>query len=384
MAKKETKEVVVEEVATKEQPKADTEVGKIKVKKKTSMKKKVDTGEPIKVDLSKTKVKEEEKEVTKVDLTEKNEEKTIENVEVKDSSQDFVLEEVPDDEVKEKPITSKEPELPENIQKVVDFMKDTGGDLQDYINLNQDYGKWESDELLRAYYKDTKPHLSDDEISFIMEDNFKYDETLDDEKDIKRKKLALKEQVASAKTHLDGIKSKYYEDIKMGSKLTSEQQEAIEFFSSYKEESEKIQQLSEEAKSIFLSKTDEIFNENFKGFEYKVGDKRYRFNVKDVNQTKENQADINNFVKKFLNKDNLMEDAAGYHKGLFTAMNSDAIANHFYEQGRADALKDSIAKSKNVNMDPRQELNNNINTSGIKVRALNPEADVQFKFKKRK
>ena len=384
MAKKETKEVVVEEVATKEQPKADTEVGKIKVKKKTSMKKKVDTGEPIKVDLSKTKVKEEEKEVTKVDLTEKNEEKTIENVEVKDSSQDFVLEEVTDEEVKEKPITSKEPELPENIQKVVDFMKDTGGDLQDYINLNQDYGKWESDELLRAYYKDTKPHLSDDEISFIMEDNFKYDETLDDEKDIKRKKLALKEQVASAKTHLDGIKSKYYEDIKMGSKLTSEQQEAIEFFSSYKEESEKIQQLSEEAKSIFLSKTDEIFNENFKGFEYKVGDKRYRFNVKDVNQTKENQADINNFVKKFLNKDNLMEDAAGYHKGLFTAMNSDAIANHFYEQGRADALKDSIAKSKNVNMDPRQELNNNINTSGIKVRALNPEADVQFKFKKRK
>ena len=384
MAKKETKEVVVEEVATKEQPKADTEVGKIKVKKKTSMKKKVDTGEPIKVDLSKTKVKEEEKEVTKVDLTEKNEEKTIENVEVKDSSQDFVLEEVTDEEVKEKPITSKEPELPENIQKVVDFMKDTGGDLQDYINLNQDYGKWESDELLRAYYKDTKPHLSDDEISFIMEDNFKYDETLDDEKDIKRKKLALKEQVASAKTHLDGIKSKYYEDIKMGSKLTSEQQEAIEFFSSYKEESEKIQQLSEEAKSIFLNKTDEIFNENFKGFEYKVGDKRYRFNVKDVNQTKENQADINNFVKKFLNKDNLMEDAAGYHKGLFTAMNSDAIANHFYEQGRADALKDSIAKSKNVNMDPRQELNNNINTSGIKVRALNPEADVQFKFKKRK
>tara|TARA_R100001082_G_scaffold73784_2_gene42493 strand:+ start:2819 stop:3973 length:1155 start_codon:yes stop_codon:yes gene_type:complete len=384
MAKKETKEVVVEEVTTKEQPKADAEVGKIKVKKKTSMKKKVDTGEPIKVDLSKTKVKEEEKEVTKVDLTKENEEKTIENVEVKDSSQDFVLEEVTDEEVKEKPITSKEPELPENIQKVVDFMKDTGGDLQDYINLNQDYGKWESDELLRAYYKDTKPHLSDDEISFIMEDNFKYDETLDDEKDIKRKKLALKEQVASAKTHLDGIKSKYYEDIKMGSKLTSEQQEAIEFFSSYKEESEKIQQLSEEAKSIFLNKTDEIFNENFKGFEYKVGDKRYRFNVKDINQTKENQADINNFVKKFLNKDNLMEDAAGYHKGLFTAMNSDAIANHFYEQGKADALKESIAKSKNVNMDPRQELSNNINTSGISAKALNLESDFQFKIKKRK
>ena len=384
MAKKETKEVVVEEVATKEQPKADTEVGKIKVKKKTSMKKKVDTGEPIKVDLSKTKVKEEEKEVTKVDLTEKNEEKTIENVEVKDSSQDFVLEEVTDEEVKEKPITSKEPELPENIQKVVDFMKDTGGDLQDYINLNQDYGKWESDELLRAYYKDTKPHLSDDEISFIMEDNFKYDETLDDEKDIKRKKLALKEQVASAKSHLDGQKSKYYEDIKAGSKLTTEQQKAIDFFNRYNKESEATQKTVKKNSDIFTQKTNQVFNDKFKGFEYNVGDKKYRFNVKDANEVKATQSDINNFTKKFLDKNNMLKDAKGYHKSLFTAMNADAVAKHFYEQGKADAMKDSVAKAKNINMNPRQS-HGTVEAGGVKVKVLGDNSsDFKFKIKNNK
>ena len=384
MAKKETKKEAIEEVAIKEQSKKDAEVGKLKVKKKSSMKNKVDTDEPTKVDLSKPKVKEEDKEITKIDLSAEKSKETAEKIETQDSSQDFVLEEITDEEVEKKPVISKEPELPENIQKVVKFMKDTGGDLNDYINLNQDYSKWDNEDLLRAYYKETKPHLTSDEITFIMEDNFKYDEAMDNENDIKRKKLALKEQVASAKDHLDGLKSKYYEDIRMGSKLTEEQREAIEFFNSYKEESGKVQQQSEKAQSIFLDKTKELFDEGFKGFEYNIGDKRFRFNVKDINKVKTEQSDIKNFVKKFLNEDNTMGDASGYHKSLFTAMNSDAIANHFYEQGKADALKDSIAKSKNVNMDPRQELNSNINTSGIKVRALNPEADVQFKFKKRK
>jgi hypothetical protein len=275
-------------------------------------------------------------------------------------------------------------ELPENIQKLMDFMEDTGGDLNDYVALNQDYSKLDNQDLLLEHYKQTKPHLNTEEINFLMEDQFSYDEEMDDEKDIKRKKLAMKEQVAQARQHLDSVKSKYYEDIKSGTKLTSEQQEAIEFFNKHNEESERNYETSKKQSDIFIDKTNRLFNDKFKGFEYEVGDKKFRFNVKDSGQLKETQGDINNFIKKFLTKENTMKDAAGYHKGLFTAMNPDAVANHFYEQGKADALKDSIAKSKNVNMDPRQAHVENVNTSGFKARVLNDDGpDFKFKIKQK-
>ena len=270
-------------------------------------------------------------------------------------------------------------ELPENIQKLVDFMEDTGGDISDYVRLNQDYSQYNDDAVLREYYRQTKKHLSEEEINFLMEDSFSYDEEEETEREIKRKKLALKEQVASARAHLDGQKSKYYEEIKAGSKLTPEQQKAVNFFNRYNKESEENQKVVEQQAKTFKLKTDNIFNKNFKGFEYNVGDKRYRFNVKNTNEVKETQSDINNFVKKFLNKNNEMEDAAGYHKSLFTAMNADAVAKHFYEQGRADALKQSVAKSKNVDMAPRQAFGE-VEAGGIKVRALGDNSN-DFKFK---
>jgi hypothetical protein len=271
-------------------------------------------------------------------------------------------------------------ELPENIQKLVDFMEETGGDINDYVRLNQDYSQFDDMALLREYYKQTKKHLTDDEISFMMEDEFSYDEETDEEREVKKKKIALKEQVASAKAYLDGQKSKYYEEIKAGSRLTSEQQKAINFFNRYNKESEENQKVVDRQTKTFKLKTDNIFNQNFKGFDYNVGDKRYRFNVKNANEVKETQSDINNFVKKFLNKNNEMEDAAGYHKSLFTAMNADAIAKHFYEQGKADALKNSIAKSKNVDMNPRQAFGE-VNTGGIKVKVLSGDTSNDFKFK---
>jgi hypothetical protein len=270
--------------------------------------------------------------------------------------------------------------LPENIQKLMDFMEETGGDLSDYVKLNQDYSKLDDQSLLYEYYKQTKPHLNNEEINFLMEDTFSYDEDVDEDRDIRRKKLALKEQVASAKSHLDGQKSKYYDEIKAGSKLTGEQQKAVDFFNRYNKESKEQQQVAEKQHKTFLNKTDKLFNKEFKGFEYNIGEKRFRFNVKDSDTVKSTQSDINNFVKKFLNKNNEMEDAKGYHKSMYTAMNADKIASHFYEQGKADALKNSVAKSKNINMDPRQQHSGEINTSGIKVRVLGEDSN-DFKFK---
>jgi hypothetical protein len=273
--------------------------------------------------------------------------------------------------------------LPENIQKLVDFMEETGGTLEDYVNLNKDYSQLDNMTALTEYYKMTKPHLSADEIDFLIEDSFNYDEELDDEKDIRRKKLALKEQVASAKAYLDGQKSKYYDQIKAGSNLPPEAQKAMDFFNRYNKESEEASKLANKAKSTFLQKTDQVFNDKFKGFEYNVGDKTYRFNVNNADQVKATQSDINNFVKKFLAEDNTMSDAKGYHKSLFTAMNADAIAKHFYEQGRADAVKDSVAKSKNVNMEPRQS-HGEVKVGGTKFKVLSGDSSSSLKIKMKK
>jgi len=269
--------------------------------------------------------------------------------------------------------------IPENLQKVVDFMEETGGTLEDYVRLNQDYSSYDDMTILREYYKQTKKHLTDDEITFLIEDSFSYDEEEDEAREVRKKQIALKEQVANAKSHLDGQKSKYYEEVKAGSRLTSEQQKAINFFNRYNKESEENKKIADKQTNTFKLKTQQVFNDKFKGFEYNVGDKKYRFNVKNAGEIKETQSDINNFVKKFLNENNEMSDAKGYHKSLYTAMNPDAIAKHFYEQGKADAMKDSVAKAKNVSMDPRQSFSND-NTSGPKVRILDDNSPT-FKFK---
>ena len=407
MEENKVEEVVADQVdpTTTEKP---TE-GKVKVKRRPSMKKKV-IDDIIKVDLSKPKeeekvenVVEEQQPVAEESTTdeavgEQNPESEPEKEsekQVPEDEQDSVLSEVTEEEVQEQTeeLTDKVEEavkeqeqtgvdLPENIQKVVDFMNETGGSLEDYVKLNQDYSKLNDNFLLAEYYRQTKPHLSQDEISFLMEDTFSYDEEVDEERDIKRKKLALKEQVANARVHLDGLKSKYYEEIKMGSKLAPEQQKAVDFFNRYNQETEESNKLAEKQKSIFLNKTNQVFNDQFKGFDYDVGDKKYRFNVKESDKVKEIQSDINNFVKKFLNKNNEVEDAKGYHKSLFTAMNPDAVAKHFYDQGKADAIKDSVTKSKNISMDSRQ-LHGNMEAGGVKVKVLGDDVN-SFKFKIKK
>jgi len=400
----------------KEGPVVDNETGSLKVKKKVE---KQPDGNETKGNVTKVKAKMkakptvEEQTITKVDLSKPVEtevEKPIETVEqpvqvveeiidapvavTEETTETPVIQEVTNEEKIEEVAETVEEAitesmqtgeaLPENIQKLMNFMEDTGGDLTDYVTLNQDYSELDNHTLLKEYYKSTKPHLSNDEVDFVMEDTFSYDEEVDEDREIKRKKLAMKEQVAQAKLHLESVKSKYYEDIKSGSKLTNEQQEAIEFFSKHNEESDKNYETGKKQHDIFANKTNQVFNDKFKGFEYNIGDKRFRFNVKDPVKLKDTQGDINNFIKKFLTKDNTMDDAAGYHKGLFTAMNPDQVANHFYEQGKADALKDSIAKSKNVSMDPRQSHQENVNTSGFTARVLNPESDFKFKIKNNK
>ena len=274
-------------------------------------------------------------------------------------------------------------ELPENIQKVVEFINETGGSLEDYVKLNTDYASLNETQLLREYYENTRPHLDKEEIDFLMEDNFAYDEELDEERDIRKKKIAHKEELAKAKNHLDGLKSKYYEEIKAGSKLNPEQQKAVEFFNRYTKENEQATKVAEQQVSTFKNKTEKLFSNDFKGFDFNVGEKKFRFKVNNVDQVKDTQSDINNLVKKFLNEKNEMSDAAGYHKSLFTAMNPDAIANHFYEQGKADAMKSSIEKAKNIDMSPRGTHEKVSMPGGFTVKSIKSSSSPKFGIKRK-
>ena len=312
--------------------------------------------------------------------------------------QPSVLQEITDEKVEEAAVELEEVveeamaeaaeagvELPENIQKVVDFMSETGGSLEDYVKLNTDYASLNEDQLLREYYETKYSAYDREDIDFLLADKFSYDEELDDEREVRLKKLERKQALSEAKNHLDGLKSKYYDEVKMGSKLNPEQQKAVEFFNRYNKESEEAAKVAERQTSRFKQESAKVFNEKFEGFDYSVGDKKYRFKVNNTGEVKDTQGDINNFIKKFLNEKGEMKDAKGYHKSLFTAMNADQVAQHFYEQGKADAVKDSMARTKNVNMNPRGVHEEVTTSNGWKIRAVDSgesSSKLKVKFKK--
>ena len=295
--------------------------------------------------------------------------------------EEVVLEEITDEEVEEKveelqeeveeaieEAQSNAQPLPENIQKVVDFMNETGGTLEDYVRLNADYSNVDNNTLLTEYYKQTKPHLSYDEISFLIEDSFDYDEEVDEPKFIKRKKLAYKEAVAEAKSFLTGLKDKYYEEVKLGSKLLPEQQKAIDFFNRYNNEQKQADELLQKQSKHFEQETNKLFNKDFKGFNFNVGEKKYRFNVKDVSKVK--PQNLSSVFDKYVDKNQLLTNASDFHKALFAASNPDSIANHFYQQGKADAIKQMTADAKNVDMTPRKTADGFVDAGGIKVKVI--------------
>ena len=344
-----------------------------------------------KVDLSKP-VEQETEPVKEEEVTEEVPEEnqlTLEEVieeETKEEPKEEAKEEVQDlqDKVEEAVQTSQDTgiELPENIQKVVDFINETGGTLEDYVKINQDYSNIDESTLLYQYYNQTKSHLTKDEIDFLIDDNFSVDEEIDEQRDIKRKKLAYKEEIAKAKSYLEGLKDQYYKEVKLGSKLTDDQQKAVEFFNTYNSEQSEQAKLQDEQVNHFNNESKKVFNDNFKGFEFEVGDKKYRYNVNDKQKVLDKQANILNVLDKYINKDNMLQDAKGYHKALFVADNADAVANHFYEQGKADAIKQLNADSKNINMDPRKT--GTVETGGLKIRAISGDDSSKLKIKLRK
>ena len=270
--------------------------------------------------------------------------------------------------------------LPENIEKLVSFMEDTGGSIEDYTRLNADYSNVDENSLLKEYYKKTKPHLDEEEIGFIMEDNFDYDEDLDETRDVRKKKLAKKEEIAKAKNFLEETKKKYYDEIKLRPGVTQDQQKAMDFFNRYNKQQEVIEQQHAQ----FKESTKELFSDNFEGFDIKVGEKSYKYNIQNRDKVAENQSNINNLVGKFLDSDGNINDSKGYHKAMYAADNVDKIASHFYEQGKADAVKEVVNKSKNLSESQARSTQGDVFINGMKVKAISGADATKLKIKTRK
>ena len=390
--------------------------------KKTKPKKLVNSNkeEPVKVDLTKPEAQGElVEDITKVDLTEKKEEDAVQTQETNDSNaiveepknsgdSKEVVEEVRDtkeelespiQEITEEELDEKTMELyeeaeeavkeqvkqgtplPENIQSLVNFMNETGGTMEDYVRLNHDYSKVDDQVLINEYYKNTKPHLNQEEINFLIEDQFKYDEEIDEPRDIKKKKLAFKEEVAKARKELDVMKDKYYQEIKLRPGITQDQQKAVDFFNRYKEQEEQSITLQED----FKNKTEQIFTDDFKGFDFSLGEKKFRYKVQNPSEVGKSQLDVNNFIQNFVDEKGVVTNPAGYHKALYAAMNADKIANHFYEQGKADGIKNVVDSSKNLSTDkPRQVADGKVFINGLKVKSISGLDSSKLKIKKRK
>lgn len=285
------------------------------------------------------------------------------------------LEEELADAITESKTTGKQ--LPENIEKLISFMEETGGSMEDYIRLNTDYSTVSPEALLKEYYRKTKPHLDTEEIDFFMDETFAYDEEEDDEREIKKKRIAFKEEVGKAKAFLEETKKKYYEEIKVRPSVNEDQQKAMDFFNRYKED----QQAVEQKHSSFRDTTKKFFTQDFKGFDFNVGGKDFKVNLQNTDAVAERQSNITNLLKKFLNDNGEVTDIKGYHKAMYAAENADTLANNFYEQGRADAIKEMLAKSNNISETPRQTASGEIFVNGFKVKAINGVDSTKLKIK---
>ena len=330
-----------------------------------------------------------EPEVTKVVIKEDDApaiEKPVAEV-VENDSPIQLIEEV-EEEVKEVEAEYKEAirdekvvgkSLPENIEKLVSFMEETGGDISDYVRLSADYSNVDNETLLKEYYKQTKPYLEGEDISLMLED-FSYDEDLDEQRDIRKKKLAFKEEVAKAKSFLEETKSRYYDEIKLRPGVTQDQQKATDFFNRYNEE----QKAGKAKHSEFLKRTNELLTDDFKGFDFNVGESKFRYSVKNPQKVAEAQSNISDFIGTFLNDKGEVKDTKGYHKALYAARNADTIAQHFYEQGKADAVRDVMVKSKNISTEPRKTSGGDVFINGLKVKAISGADSSKLKIKTRK
>jgi len=263
-------------------------------------------------------------------------------------------------------------DMPQEVVDYLEYKKETGRGLDDFMRLNADVENMDEDQILFEYYKSQKPHLDDDDIDFELSEKFSYDED-DEESSIRKAKIAKKEELAQARKYFNEQKEKYRTKVESTSNDIPEDE--LESFNAYKKQIEESQgnlERQQKQSEFFAQKTNDLFSKNFEGFEFKMGDKLLKYKPIETSKMKESQSDLGNFVKLHLDENGFLKDASNYHKSLSAAMNPDAFAKFFYEQGKADAVEDITKESKNVNMNGlrNKPQTNSVNSSGLKIVAV--------------
>ena len=262
-------------------------------------------------------------------------------------------------------------DLPEDVSRYLKFKKETGRGFSDFAKANKNYEDLQDDQVLAEYYSLTEEDLDSEDIHYLMDEKFSYDEDVDDSSEIKRKSIAKKRELSKAKKYLNDFKEKYSTPLESSGKVISEEiQKELDAYKKYIQESKTIEEANQKKNEYFSRKTDEVFNSEFKGFEFEIGDKKIGYSYGDAKEMKSKQMNLENLIGKYVGDDGLIVDAKGWHKALSAAMDPERFAQYFYEQGKSDGVDDISKKSKNINMNVRNTPQS-IGDTGFKARAVN-------------
>jgi hypothetical protein len=275
-------------------------------------------------------------------------------------------------------------ELPEDVSAFLKYKKETGRGINDFMKLQADYDAMSPDQVLREYYAATESDLDSEDIDYLMNEKFSYDEDLDDEAVAKQKNIAKKRELAKAKKYFNDLKETYKVPVESAAAPVS--QDELETYNAYKEyisQSQSVQEENQKRYEYFQKKTGELFSDEFKGFEFNVGDQKMVFSPGDAKEVSKVQSDINNFISKYLDDNGMIADHVGYHKALSAALNPDKLAAYFYEKGKSDAVGDVTKKSKNIDMDVRSTPQQMSANQGFKIRAVESGSGSGLKIRKR-
>lgn len=273
--------------------------------------------------------------------------------------------------------------LPEDVEAFLKYKKETGRGIQDYLKLQEDFDSMNPDTMLKQYFMATEVGLDEEDIEAMMEE-FAYDEDLDDDSYIKKAKIAKKKAIAKAKDYFSSEKEKYKQPLESrGSQVSDDEKEEFDAYKQYIQKAKTLEEENNRKRDWFLKKTDEVFSQEFKGFEFNIDDKKVVYSPGDATELKKLQSNPSNFVNKYLDESGMVSDAAGYHRALAIAMNPERFAKFFYEQGQADATEDVNKKIKNVNMTERRAPEA-ISKGGMQIREVNPDTGRGLKIKSAK
>lgn len=273
--------------------------------------------------------------------------------------------------------------LPDDVEAFLKYKKETGRGIQDFLKLQEDFDSMNPDTMLKQYFMATEVGLDEEDIEAMMEE-FAYDEDLDDDSHIKKAKIAKKKAIAKAKDYFNSQKEKYKQPLESrGSQVSDDEKEEFDAYKQYIQKAKTLEEENIRKRDWFLKKTDEVFSQEFKGFEFNIDDKKVVFSPGDATELKKLQSNPANFINKYLDESGMVSDAAGYHRALAIAMNPEKFAKFFYEQGQADATDDVNKKIKNVNMSERRAPEA-ISKGGMQIREVNPDAGRGLKIKSAK